>query len=98
MATTQIPSFAQTGGLFLTVTPVSSRAVLPTAGTPTIALVSNTGEHIVFVALGDNTVVASNTSLALMPGDQIALTIGATTNIAVATVAGIVGINVAVGN
>jgi hypothetical protein len=98
MATTQISSFAQTGGLFLPVNPVSSRAVLPTGGTPTIALVSNLGDRPAFVALGDGTVVASNASLAVMPGDQISLTIGTATNIAVVTLAGVVGLNIAVGN
>lgn len=79
-----IASFAPTApSITIAATGTSARTVLPTTGTPTIALVSNLGSSTAFVALGDNTVVAAN-GIPVMPHSQLALTIGTATNIAVA--------------
>lgn len=94
-----IASFAPTASTTLAATTTSARVILPTTGTPTIALVTNLSGYPVFVQLGDVTVVASpGGSVAIMPGGQLALTIGANTYIAAVTLAGADGINVTVGN
>jgi hypothetical protein len=94
-----IASFAPTASIVLDASATSSRAVLPTTGTPTIALATNTSATPVWVQLGNATVTASpDTSLAVVPNGQIALTIGANTYIAAIALYGIDGINVTVGN
>lgn len=97
MATTQIPSFAPTAFAFIGNSgATSNRVLLPTTGTPTIALVSNPGPHTTYVLLGaSNAVVASQTAgVALFSGQSIALTIG--TNTYIACHGG--SLNIAVGN
>lgn len=95
-----IASFAPTAGFEMTVTATSSQVVLPTTGTPTIALVSNLSQKPVFVALGaSSTVVAvAGACAVVLPGQSLALTIGTNTNIAAVTLAGLAGLNIAVGN
>jgi hypothetical protein len=94
-----IASFAPTATVVLDATPVSSRVALPTTGTPTIVMVTNTGNEPVWVQLGTVTVTASqSSSLAIAPYGQIALTIGTNTFIAVIASYGVDGVNVTVGN
>jgi hypothetical protein len=94
-----IASFAPTAAIEMPVTPVSSRVALPATGTPTIALVTNLGQQVVFVSLGDDAAeAAAGSSLAVLPHTQVALTIGANTNLAAVTLAGLSGLNIAVGN
>ena len=93
-----LPSFAPTGAVSLSATGTSASVVLPTAGTPITALVTNVGGQPVFVSLGAGGVVATQAgSLAVMPGDQIALTIGTATNLAAIAPFGGSGLNIAVG-
>jgi hypothetical protein len=95
---TTLLSIAPTASAFLSATPVSANILLPTTGAPTIALVTNTGDHTVFVALGSISVVATgNLSLPIMGGGQIALTIGAATYIAAVTDTGEAGLVITVG-
>lgn len=93
-----IASFSPTAGVTFTASNVSSGVVIPTTGTPTIALVTNLSQWIVLVALGASGVVATSASLPVMPGAQVALTIAPATNIAAITLSGVAGVNVTVGN
>ena len=98
MATAPIASFAPTAAVEIAVTSTSGRTVIPTTGTPTIALVTNLGPSPVFVALGSSSVtVAIGGGVVILPGAQLALTIGANTNIAAITLSGVAGLNLAVG-
>lgn len=94
-----IASFAPTAAVNLPVTTTSASVQLPTTGTPTIALVTNMGEHPVFVQLGTNNAIAANitTSLVIEPGDSVALTIGSNTYLAGIALAGVSQLNIAVG-
>ena len=98
MATAPIASFAPTAAVEIAVTSTSGRTVIPTTGTPTIALVTNLGPSPVFVALGSSSVtVAIGGGAVILPGAQLALTIGTNTNIAAITLSGVAGLNLAVG-
>lgn len=93
-----IASFAPTATVVLDASATSSRVLLPTTGTPTVALVTNTSDGMVWVQLGGPTVTASQTSsLVVMPGSQIALTIGTNTYIAAISLFVVEGVNVTVG-
>lgn len=93
-----LASLALTAATKIAVTTTSARTVIPTTGTPTTALLTNLGPAPVFVLLGDNTVVVTiNTGAVVMPGDKLALTIGTATNIAAITLNGASGLNLAVG-
>lgn len=99
MATVTLPSFAPTASIPLTATPAGVNVVLPTTGTPQIAVVTNLGQQIVFVELLASTATISpNGGFAIMPGDSVDLTIGANTNLAAVTLAGLSGLNITVGN
>lgn len=93
-----LASFSPSAAVRMTVTEVSSRLTLPADGSPTVALVANLGDSVVFVALGDDSVTASpDSSLAVLPRSQVALTIDSNTDVAAVTLSGISGMNVAVG-
>ena len=93
-----IASFAPSGGAQLVAGPLSGRILLPTAGSPTIALVTNLGQAPVFVALGDNTVVAAiGTGVAIPPNGQIWLTIGSATYLAAIGLGGAAAVSISVG-
>lgn len=94
-----IASFGPTATTTLFAGSTSANIVLPTTGTPTIAVVTNTGEYWAYVALGSNTVTASEKgSMAIAPRSSVALTIGAATYIAGIALGGGVLLNVTVGN
>jgi hypothetical protein len=94
-----IASFAPTATVVVDASATSSSVLLPSTGTPTVALITNTGAALVWVQLGGSTVTASpSSSLALVPNGQVALTIGANTYIAVIAMYGVEGVNVTVGN
>ena len=99
MATAPIASFAPTAAVELAVSTTSSQVAIPTTGTPTIALVTNLGIQPVFVALGTSSTVTvvAGSGVVVMPGQPLALTIGANTNLAAITLTGVAGINIAVG-
>jgi hypothetical protein len=92
---TTASSFVPTASAYLPATATPATIVLPTTGTPTVALVTNIGPLPVFPALG--TTVPPPTGIALMPGASITLSITGATNIAAATLSGASGINIAVG-
>jgi hypothetical protein len=93
-----IDSFAPTDAVELQAANVSSSVELPTTGSPTVAIVTNLGQRVVFVALGDDTVEALQYgSMAVLPGSSVALTIGTNTNLAAITLSGVAGLNIAVG-
>jgi hypothetical protein len=94
-----IASFAPTATIVLEAGATSSNAALPTTGSPTVAMVTNTGAAPVWVQLGGSGVTASSaSSLAIMPGAQVALTIGTNTYIAVVAAYTVEGVNVTVGS
>lgn len=71
-----------TASVSLSVSPVSSRVQIPTSGTPVNALITNYTQWLIFLAFGDNTVVAPIGGIPLMPNSQIAVTIGTFTYVA----------------
>ncbi|MEI7296608.1 hypothetical protein WCQ02_31080 [Paraburkholderia tropica] len=100
MATATVPSFAPTAAVNLPVGVTSANVVIPTTGTPQAAIVTNIGEHTTFVQMGvgNTTAATTATSLAITPGDSIALTIGTNTYIAGITLSGQSQLNIAVGS
>jgi hypothetical protein len=100
MATAPIASFAPTAAVEMAVTSTSSQITIPTTGTPTIALLTNLGIQPIFVALGTSSAVnvVAGAGVVVMPGQPLALTIGANTNLAAVTLTGVSGLNVAVGS
>jgi hypothetical protein len=93
-----LASLALTAAVEIAVTATSARTVIPATGTPTTALLTNLGPAPVFVLMGDNTVVATSaTGAVIMPGKQLPLTIGTATNVAAITLSGVAGLNLAVG-
>jgi len=93
-----IASLEVTGIAFMSATPVSQSIAIPETGTPTVALVTNISDEVAFVALGDDTVEATQyESVAVLPRSPVALTIGAATNIAAVTLNGVAGLNIAFG-
>jgi hypothetical protein len=99
MAAIALSSFSPTAAIPLAVNQAGVNVALPTAGTPTIAVVTNLSQQIVYVALGASTVtVVPGAGMAIMPADSVALTIGTNTNLAAVTLAGLAGLNIAVGN
>lgn len=94
-----IASFAPTAAVNLPISATSANVLIPTTGTPTVALVTNMGERIAFVQMGtSNTVAATTTtSLAIEPHDSVALTIGSNTYIAGIALSGVGQLNIAVG-
>ena len=83
--TTAFSSFAPTGAVGGVASQPSQALLLPTAGTPTIALVSNLGDIPVYVLMGTSSavVVTTSTGLPVLPNEKIALTIGSNTYIAI---------------
>ena len=93
-----LSTFTQTGGAQLNVGADSARVAIPSAGSPTIALVTNFGTAPVFVKLGDNTVVADQNGLCVMPGQtSLPLAIGSATHMAAIGGFGVSGLRIAVG-
>jgi hypothetical protein len=95
-----IASFGPTASVEMSVTTTSSNVVIPTTGTPTIALVSNLSGQPVFVAMGTSSTVTVTVGggVPVMPGTQLALTISPNTYLAAITEAAAAGINITVGN
>lgn len=79
-----LSGFGPTGEAGLTASLMSSRVLIPTAGTPMLAMVTNLSTNTVaFVLLGDNTVIATvATGFPILPQTSMLLTIGAATSIA----------------
>lgn len=92
MATTQHPSIAITAHVNLVaVSTASTRATVPTTGTPQFIVVTNLGGETAFIVLGDNTVVATTgTGFPVLPGTQVHITLGAATSVAAITSTGTV--------
>lgn len=92
-----IPSFAPVTGTVLALGTTSINATIPTGGT--IALATNLGSGIAFLAIGTSAALAAtNSGLPVLPGDSVAITIGSATTIAGLTLAGATGLNLTVGN
>lgn len=77
-----ISSVSPTASVTLSVGNTSARIQIPTAGTPTVALITNFSQSLVFLAFGDNTVVAAVGGVPLMPGTQLPITISGFTYVA----------------
>lgn len=95
-----LASFAPSAAVNLRVSTISANVELPATGSPTTAVVTNLGEHVSFVALGadDTTVASASSSMAVMPGRTVSLTIGSNTYLAGVTLNGVSQLNIAVGN
>lgn len=94
-----IASFNPTASAFLNAGTVSANTTIPTAGTPTIAMVTNLGQYPAFVAIGISsslTAIAPN-DMPVMPGQQVPLTIGTNTTLAAVTLQQSAGLNITVG-
>lgn len=99
MASVPLSSFAPTASIAFRATQASANVVLPTTGTPTVAVVTNLGQKTVFVALGSSSVtVNQNGGIAIAPAAAVVLTIGTNTNLAAAALAGACGLNITVGS
>lgn len=93
-----LAAFAPTATTLLSAGPASSNIILPTTGSPVTAVVINTGNVFVYVLLGgSNVTVTPATGLALAPGAEMPLTIGANTYLAAIAPQGAVGVNITVG-
>lgn len=92
-----VASFAPSGGVDLSASSTSSNVAIPTAGTPVAVMVTNLGQQMAFVVLGASSVVATPAGLPILPGTQVALTIGSNTNIAAVTLAGQSTLNITAG-
>jgi hypothetical protein len=85
MALTQVtyPGFTIDTSVGTSFGATSSRIALPgTPGSDTLVRIVNLGPNTISVALGGNTVVATTQNLAIIPGQEIFLVIGAATYIA----------------
>lgn len=97
-AMAQYTGFTPTGEVGLSATPTSSRATIPTGGTPTIVVVANPGSYPAYVLLGNSSVVATvATGMPIMPHDKEVLTIGSNTHIAGITASNGTGLRVTAG-
>lgn len=95
MATVALASSSPTASVTLPATSTTANVAIPTVGSPTIAIITNIGPNIAFLAFGtSSTLVAANGGLPLMPGAQFVLTIGTFTFIAAITLTGGAGINI----
>lgn len=92
-----LAAIAVTGGVALQASGTSARALIPTAGSPTTIVVTNLGEVPAFVALGDETAVATSANYPVLPGSQIVLTKGSATYVAALTLGGVVGLVITAG-
>lgn len=73
-----LPAITPTGAASLEASNVSSHVTIPTTGTPTQVVVTNFGPSAAFVALGDNTVVATVAGgFAILPNSVVVLGIAA---------------------
>lgn len=91
----QVVSISPTASVTLPATTTTSNIGLPTTGTPTIALITNIGPNIAFLAFGtSNAVTAVNGGMPVLPGTQIMVTIGSFTFVAAITLSGAAGINI----
>lgn len=99
MATVQEPAFTPTDRARLAATTISNRVALPTAGTPTIARVTNLGPEDAFVLMGDSAVaVTLGTGLVVLARTTQYLVIGVNADIAAITQNGNAALNIDVGN
>jgi hypothetical protein len=73
----QWSAFNPRGSVILPIGSVSARAALPPSNA-TVAWICNTGDIVAYLALGDETVVADETSFPLMPKSCGALAIAKT--------------------
>lgn len=86
VASMALPDITPTGAVGLLATNSSSRVTIPSAGTPTQIVIFNFGPSAAFVALGDNTVVATVAGgFAVMPFGTAVLHLGTNTNLAAIT-------------
>lgn len=92
-----LAAIAVTGGVALQASGTSARVVIPTSGSPTTIVVTNLGGAPAFVALGDDTAVATAASYPVLPGSQIVLTKGSATYVAALTLGGVVGLVITAG-
>jgi hypothetical protein len=94
-----LSGFAPSGSVFLSAAPTSSQVALPVSDSPPTALVTNTGDQVAYVELGTSSAVvaAIQTSMAVLPGQSVALTLGANTNLAAITLSRQVGLNITTG-
>lgn len=100
MAITPLSAFTQTATAFFSAGPTTSNVVIPTTGSPTMMLVTNTSEAVVYVVFGtSNAVVATQaTGLAIEPhATTVPLVIGSNTYMAAITNFAMAGLNIAVG-
>ena len=88
-----LSSIALTGQTALVAGATSSRAAIPSAGSPTTLIISNLGSAPAFVLLGDNTVAATVAAgFPVLPGQaSVPLAVGSATHVA-AIAAGKIGV------
>lgn len=93
-----LASMNPTANAVLLASPVSSNVLIPTTGTPTMALIQNLGSVLVWFAVGIGSgVTATTLNTPLQPGGQFALTIGTNTFLAAIAASGNAQIAITVG-
>ena len=100
MTVSTIPSLAITGTANLSAGSAGAAVALPTTGSPTVALVTNTGEHTVFVALAASSsaaITSAQTGVALSAHEKLPMTIGSNTYLGVFSPYKAITVNVACG-
>lgn len=90
-----VSSVSPTASATLIATTTSANIAIPTTGTPTVALLTNLGQFLVFLAFGTSSAVtAANGGVPLMPGASLPVTIGSFTFVAAITLFGTIEVNI----
>lgn len=93
-----LASITPTGSAFITASPASSNVQLPSAGSPTEALIVNTGDQVAYVQLGSSTVTAAPFQGTVIPlGQSVVLALGSNTYLAACSLSRNVGLEITLG-
>lgn len=94
-----LASITPTGSAFITASPATSNVQLSTSGSPTEALIVNTGDQVAYVTLGSaNTVTAAPyTGTAIPLGQSVVLALGSNTYLAACSLSRNVGLEITLG-
>lgn len=79
-------------GVTLAANTTSSSVQIPSTGTPTFIMATNTGEHVAFGAIGGSNVAADANGVPVLPGAAVFITLGSATYFAAITLFGRSGI------
>lgn len=93
-----LASITPTGSAFITASPASSNVALSSSGSPTEALIVNTGDQVAYVQLGSSSVtVAPFQGTAIPLGQSFVLSLGSNTYLAACSLSRNVGLEITLG-